>query len=177
MGTFAFMSCGDNNNANKDDSVEVAQEQNENNTAVTEDGSEFMTMAASGGMMEVQLGTLAQQKATNPKVKDFGKMMVDDHTKANEELKALAAQKNITLPQTLSEKHQKHVDDLSAKTGKDFDEAYMDLMTSDHKEDIDEFKEAADDAKDTDIKAFAQKTLPVLQKHLDAAQSIKDGLK
>jgi len=128
-------------------------------------------------MMEVQLGKLAQEKAQSKSVKDFGTMMVEDHTKANDELKTLAAQKNITLPATLSDKNQKHVDDLNSKTGKDFDKAYMDLMVDDHKEDVDKFKDASQNVPDSTIKGFAAKTLPVLQKHLDAAQAIHKNLK
>ena len=104
-------------------------------------------------------------------------MMVKDHTKANEELKSLAAQKNITLPATLSDKHQKHVDDLNDKTGKDFNKAYMDLMVDDHKEDVDDFKDAAENVPDSTIKGFAAKAVPVLQKHLEAAQAIQKNLK
>ncbi len=173
--TLGFISCGDGN-ANKEDSVENAQDVNEDKKGMEEDASDFMTKAASGGMMEVQLGQLAQQKAQHSRVKAFGAMMVEDHTKANEELKALAAQNNVTLPQTMSEDHQKHVTELSEKTGKEFDEAYMEMMVKDHKEDIDHFKEAADDVKNPAIQGFAQKTLPVLQKHLDSAQAIKDAV-
>ncbi|MFC5410028.1 DUF4142 domain-containing protein [Larkinella bovis] len=164
-----------NSTSNKD-SAEQAEEANEMKNA-PEDDSEFMVKAASGGMMEVELGNLAQQKAQSKAVKDFGAMMVSDHSKANEELKALAASKNLTIPATLSDDHQQHVNDLSKLSGAEFDKEYVKMMVDDHKEDIDLFKEASFDAKDADIKAFAGKTLPTLQKHYDAVKAIQDGMK
>jgi putative membrane protein len=162
---------------NQEDSVETAQNTNDSVATVTDKTSEFAIEAASGGMMEVQLGQMAQQKAQSKRVKDFGSMMVNEHTKANDELKSLAAQKNITLPTALSEKHQKHVDDLSGKTGNDFDKAYMDLMVEDHEEDVEKFQDAAQNLPDSTLKSFAAKTVPVLEKHLQAAKAIHDNMK
>ncbi|MGA0557333.1 DUF4142 domain-containing protein [Larkinella sp. VNQ87] len=173
LSAWTFQSC--NSNSNKD-SAEQAEEVNEAKNK-PEDDSEFAVKAASGGMMEVELGKLAAQKAQSPQVKDFAAMMVTEHSKANEELKALTATKNITIPATLSEDHQKHVDDLSKLSGAEFDKEYVKLMVDDHKEDIDLFKEASFGAKDADVKAFAGKTLPTLQKHYDAAKAIQDGMK
>lgn len=172
-----LQSCSNGMSDNKEDSVDSTQEQNENKPTVSEDASDFMTKAASGGMLEVQLGQMAQQKAVNQRVKDYGLMMIRDHTKGNDELKALATQKGISIPQTLSDDHQKHVDDLAKQNGNDFDKAYMDLMQSDHKEDIDEYKDASEKVEDADIKAFATKTVPMLQMHLDSVNAIKNSLK
>ncbi|NEM96214.1 DUF4142 domain-containing protein [Pontibacter burrus] len=166
----------------KKEPVEEAQEANERAFEDTpqeetkDDLSEFMTKAASGGMMEVELGKLAQQKGQHADVKNFGQMMVTDHTKANDELKALAAAKGIMLPDSMGSDHMDHVRNLRDKTGADFDKAYMNLMVDDHKDDIDEFEEAARDLHDADAKAFASKTLPVLQKHHERAKQIKDML-
>lgn len=166
----------------KTEPVEEAQEANERAFEDTpqeetkDDLSEFMTKAASGGMMEVELGKLAQQKGQHADVKNFGQMMVTDHTKANDELKALAAAKGIMLPDSMGSDHMDHVRDLRDKTGADFDKAYMNLMVEDHQEDIDDFEEAARDLQDADAKAFASKTLPVLQKHHERARQIKDML-
>ena len=154
------------------DAVEKAKDINENNKTVKEDDAKFMTKAASGGMMEVQLGQIAQQKAKDQRVKNFGAMMVRDHTKANDELKALAATKNIALPTALSDDHQKHVNDMEKMTGADFDKHYISMMVDDHKEDIGDFEKASGSAADADIKAFASKTLPVLRTHLDSANAI-----
>jgi putative membrane protein len=132
----------------------------------------FVTKAASGGMLEVQLGQLAQQKAKSQRVKDFGGMMVTDHSKANDELKGLAASQNVIIQTSLLPEHQKHLDMMTKMSGADFDKHYMDMMVSDHKEDINEFKKESNNSKNEAFKSFAAKTLPVLQKHLDSAQAI-----
>jgi putative membrane protein len=138
---------------------------------------DFVMEAASGGLMEVTLGKLAESNAASAQVKEFGRMMVTDHSKANTELKAVAAKKNLAVSPTPLEKQQKKIDDLKTKKGADFDKAYVDLMVDDHKEDIDKFKDEAEKGNDTDIKAFAAKTLPVLNKHLEHIQKIQDGMK
>ena len=178
-GISVMAACNNGTNDNTADSVDSTQAINDSTNVVSSDANDFITEAADGGMMEVQLGQMAMQKGVNKGVKDFGKMMVDDHTKANDELKQIAQQGGIAIPQTLSDKHKKDVDDLGQKTGKDFDKAYMDLMVSDHKDDIDEFKKAADnnDIKDMAIRNFASKTVPTLQMHLDKAQAIQNTLK
>lgn len=145
--------------------------------AVGTDDAKFAVAAANGGMAEVELGKLAQQTAANSKVKDFGAMMVSDHTKANNELMALAKSKNITLPTTINADEQKTKDDLSKKTGADFDKAYVSNMIDDHKKDIKDFEDASKNCKDADLKAFAAKTLPTLKMHLDAIQKIHDSMK
>src|SRR5215831_7338714 len=93
-------------------------------TPLGKDDSEFATKAATGGMMEVQLGQIAQGKAANQRVKDFGNMMVQDHSAADDELKKLASAKNLTLPVDLTDKQKKEIDDLNKKSGADFDKAY-----------------------------------------------------
>ncbi len=138
---------------------------------------DFIMDAASGGMMEVELGKMASTSAASAKVKEFGRMMVTDHTKANTELKSVAAKKNVTVPATPAEKHQNHINDMKAKKGADFDKDYVDMMVDDHKEDISKFEDESKNGKDPDVKAFATKTLPVLQKHLKSIQAIQDGMK
>ncbi|WPU95716.1 DUF4142 domain-containing protein [Mucilaginibacter sabulilitoris] len=145
--------------------------------AVDKDDAKFAVAAANGGIAEVELGTLAQQKAVNQKVKDFGGMMVSDHSKANEEMKALAKSKGITLPTKIDSDEQKVKDNLSSKSGADFDKAYVDNMIEDHKNDIKEFEDATKNLKDPDLKAFAVKTLPTLKMHLEAIQKIHDTMK
>lgn len=172
----AFTAC----NSNKtEDSKEVAEEQNEANldTTALEDDSEFAVAAADGGMMEVKLGELAKTNAASADVKKFGEMMVTDHSKAGDELKALATRKNITLPAALSDDKQKKYDDFAQKKGKEFDKAYVSFMVDDHKEDISEFEEAAKDAKDPDVKAWAEGKLPTLKHHLETAEALHDKVK
>ena len=135
----------------------------------------FMTKAASGGMMEVQLGQLAQDQAQNQRVKDFGAMMVRDHGKANDELKSIASSKNVTLSDSLTSEHKHHVTDLQKKKGSAFDKAYMSMMVKDHQKDIQEFEKASNNLSDGEVKAFATRTLPVLKTHLDSATAINKG--
>jgi putative membrane protein len=168
------------NSVEKADSANEAKQEvmPESNTGVADEASSsFLVDAANGGMAEVELGKLAQEKATNPQVKEFATMMVNDHTGANAEAKALAAKKSITLPADVTEGKKETASDLSKKTGKDFDKAYMERMVKDHKETIDLFEKASNNVKDADVKNFADMTLPKLRTHLEKAQSIEDALK
>ena len=135
----------------------------------------FWSNAARGGMAEVELAKLALQKSTNADVKKFAQMMVTDHTKANEELKALATKKSITLPTDLGS-HKSTLDDLNEKTGAEFDKAYVEAMVDDHETDVDLFEDNADNS-DADIKAFATKTLPTLKSHLQMIKDIQAKMK
>lgn len=139
---------------------------------VDDETKTFVKKAANGGMMEVELGKLAQQNAKSQRVKDFGSMMNTDHTNANNELKSLALMKHLDIPADLEPKDKKHVEMMSKMKGAEFDKMYMDMMVNDHKEDVAEFKKASEGLKDADIKNFAGKTLPTLQKHLDSANAI-----
>lgn len=141
-------------------------------TSVTTAGpDDFMKAAAQGGMAEVEMGRLAASKAADPEVKKYGQMMVDDHSKANAELKTLAGKKNVTLPADLGS-HQATVDKLKGLSGADFDKAYVSAMVDDHEEDVGEFQSQADKSADADVKAFAAKTLPVLKNHLETIRTI-----
>lgn len=135
----------------------------------------FAKEAASAGLMEVELGNLAQQNAANPRVKNFGQMMVRDHTTANDELKRIAMAKNMMLPDSMMKKHRDHVESMRKMTGKAFDNHYMDMMVKDHTEDVQKFEKASTGATDTDLKAWAGKTLPVLRTHLDSAKAINQS--
>jgi len=147
------------------------------NNVSSNDDSDFMKEAAVGGMAEVEMGKLAATKAASPDVKKFAQMMVDDHTKANNDLKALATKKGMTLPTDLDSSHKSTMDDLREQAGADFDKAYVEEMVDDHEEDVSKFEDEAKNATDPDVRAFAQKTLPVLQKHLDAIKSIQAKMK
>jgi putative membrane protein len=166
-------------NAAPDTTVARDNDMNNNNTTATldENTRTFMTKAAGGGMMEVELGQLAQQNAKSDRVKNFGQMMVRDHSQANDDLKAVARQKNVTLPETMPAEHQHHKDDLSKKKGAEFDKAYMKMMVDDHKKDIDAFEKASKDASDPDVKNFAAQKLPTLRMHLDSAKAIHEDMK
>ncbi len=139
--------------------------------------AQFAFKAASGGITEVALGKLAEQKGQNLRVKNFGMMMVKDHSKVSNKLLALAKSKNINLPTTPGAADQKIIDELSKKSGEDFDKTYVADMINDHKNDIEEFHYASENCSDPDLKAFAGKTLPVLKNHLDAINTIHDSMK
>jgi putative membrane protein len=132
---------------------------------------DFMMKAAVGGMAEVELGRMAAQKAVNSDVKTFGKHMVDDHSKANDELKQLASQKSVTLPTEVDAKHKETMDRLSKLNGAAFDNAYVSEMVKDHTEDVSEFEKEANQGQNSDVKAWAANTLPTLRNHL---QMIRD---
>ncbi|GAB4020425.1 DUF4142 domain-containing protein [Spirosoma koreense] len=178
VSTLSFQACSSKKSeSERTDSVETADSANEAKadagTGQDEDSNEFAVKAANGGMLEVELGRLAQEKAASKDVKDFGAMMVKDHSKANDELKSIAATQNITLPSTLGEDEQKHVNDMAKLSGAEFDKKYVSMMVDDHKEDIDLFKKTAEDDKTNPaVKSFASKTLPTLQKHMDAISAI-----
>lgn len=138
--------------------------------------AEFAVAAADGGMLEVALGKLAEKKGTTNSVKKLGTQMVTDHSKANMELKALAADKHIVLPENMSDKCQKKVSDLTEKNGKDFDKAYADLMVSDHKDDIDDFKKESEKGNDAQFSAWAKNKVPVLEHHLMMAEETQKKL-
>ena len=132
----------------------------------------FMDKAAQGGMAEVEMGQLAEQNGGSQNVKDFGKRMVDDHSKANDQLKQLASQKGVTLPTGLDAKDEATKNRLSKLQGAAFDKAYMKDMVMDHKQDVAEFKKESMSAHDSDLKSWAGQTLPTLESHLQQAEKI-----
>jgi len=144
---------------------------------VTKDDADFIISAADGGMLEVELGRLAQTNAASQGVKDFGNLMIRDHSKGGDEIKSLVSSKRVVLPAALSNDHQKKVEELQKKKGAEFDKSYIDFMVGDHREDIRAFEKAAKDAKDPDIKAFANNHLPMLHQHLDSAEKLLRKLK
>jgi putative membrane protein len=168
------------------DSVENAQKANEarNEATLPENAekkadydAEFLTKAASGGMLEVELGKLVQERGTMAEAKNFAQQMIDDHSKANNELMVLAQRKHITLPTMMGSDQQDVYKDVEEKTGATFDREYIHEMRQDHEEDVKEFTKAAAQAADPDIRAFASRTLPVLQRHLEMVTKIETSLK
>jgi putative membrane protein len=134
------------------------------------DSSKFATNAAQGGMAEVELGRLATQRAGDPSVREFGARMVADHSRANSELKSIASQKGIKLPADLSSEQKSEMDKLAKMSGAEFDKEYMSTMLKDHQTDVKDFQTQSESGNDPEIKAFAGKTLPTLQQHLQMAQ-------
>jgi putative membrane protein len=141
------------------------------------DDKKFAKDAALGGLTEVELGKLAAQKASNDAVKQFGQRMVDDHSKANEQLKQIAGKSNIEVPAALDSKHQSRVDKLAKLSGPAFDKAYVKDQLKDHERDVDDFKSEAQNGSDPNVKQFAMQTLPTLQEHLSAVKDLKKTVK
>jgi putative membrane protein len=180
----ALMAC--KNNQSNQDSVKIAKESNKDKVdsastlpdttattmAVEKADANFAVEVANGNMIEVQLGGLAKTKSVSDRVKSFASMMITDHMKISEDLQKIAASKNITLPQELSNEAKKDINKLSKKEGAAFDRSYINMMVADHKKDLTKFEKAANDCKDPDLKNFIVQTLPVLRKHLDSAQAI-----
>lgn len=169
---FMFAACGQQKDK-QEDSKEIAEDQNKekfNNTDI-EDDTEWVVAAADLSMAEVEISKLALERATTPAVKEFAQTMVTEHGKANDELKNLASQKNISLPATLSDKNQKKLNDLREKSGKDFEDAYTECMVKDHKEAVDKFKKQAEKGEDADIKSWAAGKVATLEHHLEMAKA------
>jgi putative membrane protein len=131
----------------------------------------FVVNAAKAGLAEVELGRLAARVASSDQVKQFAQRMVDDHSKGNEELKALAQQKNITLPTDLDPQDKALHDRLSKLTGEAFDGEYMRTMVMGHAAVANEFRMESRTGTDADVKAWASKTLPTIEDHLRQAQA------
>jgi putative membrane protein len=167
---FTFAACESKNKP--EDTKEVAEDQNEAKFEDTEieDDTQWTVAVADLGMLEVQLSKLALERSTTPAVKQFAQTMVDDHSKANDELTALAGQKNISLPAALSDKSQKKYNDLLEKTGKDFEDAYTDCMVKDHKDAVDKFKKQAEKGEDAELKSWAAGKVAALEQHLEMAK-------
>lgn len=141
--------------------------------SLTASDKKFVTEAAEGGRMEVELGELAQQKAQSDAVKQFGKRMADDHGKASRELADLASSKRVQLSDKPSSMAQREKDRLSKLSGAAFDREYVKMMVKDHEKDVAAFKRESQQAKDPDLKAWAGKTLPTLEDHLQMIKRVQ----
>lgn len=177
---FLAVSCG-NSSQNKDgvDSAMNVNDRKANDSMLTisKSDADFMVAAANGGMAEVSAGKVAKEKATNSSVKDFGAKMVDDHSKINNRLKALADSLNITLPTTVDKDAQSMIDKLNSTAVKDFDGDYMEMMVKDHNEDVDDFQKASKSISNPGIHNFVMETLPILLEHQQMAKQIDGALK
>ena len=135
--------------------------------------SSFVSEAAGGGMAEVELASLAINRSQNPEIKNFAKRMIEDHSKANDELKPIAASKSLILPKEVGARERALSDKLSKLSGAEFDKEYVKAMVEDHEQDVKAFQTQAQDGTDAEIKAFAARTLPVIREHLQMIQNIK----
>ena len=141
-------------------------------TAHANQDEHFVHDAAADGMMEVELGRLAAERAASADVKAFGQRMVTDHSKANQQLMQIATTKGITLPKALPADKQRERDMFARLSGAEFDRMYTDHMLKAHKKDVAEFEKQAEKGTDPALRTFAQQTLPTLREHLTLAESL-----
>ena len=139
----------------------------------------FVNGAARSGQLEVALGKLAAEKASSEEVKKLGQQMADDHAKANEELIALAKAKDIDIEKAQAS-GTKRAEGLTQKfsklEGAEFDRAYIGVLLKEHERDVKQFQAASEKASDEEIKAFAAKTLPTLQHHLEMVREAQSKI-
>ena len=145
-------------------------------STVSSDDREFMNKAAHAGAAEIAAGKMALSKTENSEVKQFAQRMIDDHTKASDELKELAKNKGVTLPTEPDDEQKEKAAELKELSGDEFDAEYMEAQINDHETVIDFFQDEADDGSDKDVVSFATKTLPTLKSHLEMAENINDNL-
>ncbi len=168
-----LLACQNNNNQSQQSNTDESMNNSQNKV---DKDIDFLNKAKQGSMMEIQLGKLAEQKGQSAAVRNFGRMMVTDHSKADSSLNSLAQQNNIMLDQNLNEDKQEDINDLAKLSGKEFDKKYVNMMVDDHQEDVDNFKDEVDDASSPQVKQWASSTLPVLEKHLSKIKEIKQNM-
>lgn len=151
--------------------IQAAAQQMPGSSSLSASDRRFLMRAASGGMLEVELGRLAADKGTSQNVKDLGQRMVDDHTKSNDRLKQIAEQKSVTLPSDMNATDRAMVERLSKLSGDQFDHAYVRHVTKDHKDNLAEYRKESESGSDPDIKAFATETIPTLNEHVQMAEN------
>jgi putative membrane protein len=139
------------------------------------DDAEFVKAAASGGMLEVELGRHASKNAANAEVRAFGERMVADHGAANRELEGIARRAGLAVPTDMQEEHREMAERLTALRGAELDRAYMDAMVKDHDHDVDEFEKQAEQGT-TEVDRWAARTLPTLQAHLAQAEAVSERI-
>ena len=153
-------------------SLPSGEKQGKDKDAKGGDDTTFVMKASASDMAEIALGKLAQKKAGSDEVKSFAKHMVDDHTKSSEELKMIAKRKGFALAKELDGHHKEMMEKLSKMSGADFDKAYMSGQVKAHEEAIKLFRKQAKSGEDGDLRAFANKTLPVIEGHYKQAKQI-----
>lgn len=139
--------------------------------------SQFVTTAARNNQLEIELGQLAAQKASNEKVQELGQKLVQHHREATEKLTSIASKKNIEVPQTLSENQRSEVAQFRELSGSEFDRRYTSRLVDEHKKDIQRFEQQVNQGSDPEIREFARNTLPTLREHLQEAQQLQQSLK
>lgn len=177
VSVFVLGACGNPTDRRAaDDAVDQARQVNDTTAMVNSDDMEFAIQAADAGLAEIELGKLAMERASDQRIKEFAQRMVNEHEQANDELLAIAARHNITLPPVGGEDQIDKQRDLREKTGEAFDREYMELMVADHDDVVSLFEDASSDVRNSDLQAFAAKTLPSLKRHAEEARTLRDSI-
>jgi putative membrane protein len=155
----------------------AAQEAKKEKSALQKQDTKMMREIAQADLAEVQAGKLAASKASSAEVKKFAQHMVDDHGKHLSEARAMAKTKGLQLPSAPAKKHQQAMKKLESASGAEFDKVFMQQMVKDHEDALKLVRNTAKNAKDPQLKADAQKTAPVIEKHLEEAKRIAASLK
>ncbi|NDP28835.1 MAG: DUF4142 domain-containing protein [Flavobacterium sp.] len=174
---FTMNSC--KNEPKHDDPVATTENQNETKFESKDiaDDSSFLGEAAEIHIFEIEVGKLAQKKATNPEVKKYADMMVADHSKSLEELKAVASKKTISLPTDITEERREKYDELNKKMGAEFDKKYIDLMTEGHEKAVDKMTKISQQVSDEDVKLWASRQIDAMITHHNEADKLKKKIK
>ena len=158
----------------QDSAQQPSQQQTQGAASSSQSGDQqFIMETAQGNQAEVQAGKLAAQKASDPGVKRFAQKLVDDHTKANQQLQSLPGANQALQSASPPDDKRQEIDQLSGLSGKEFDRAFIDQMVQDHEKAVSKFQEVASSATDPQVKQFASQTLPTLQKHLEQAKALQ----
>ena len=170
LGLALILACGVNaQQAQKNQADNRARDKDDLSNVSDQD---FVLRVAMGNMAEVELGRLALKQTKNADLRKFAQRLVDDHSKANQELAKIASSKGIALPRQVGKEQRETATKLAKMRGADFDRAFATDMVEDHKKDIALFEHEAKNGKDKAIKAWAEKTLPTLKEHLKMAQDL-----
>ena len=164
-----FLACQNRNSYNQSGTDSTLSN---NKSSVSED-SDFLKEANQDDLLQIQLGQMAEQKAQSKDVRNFGKMMVRDHTQADSSLVQLAQSNNIHLNPNLNDDKKDEISDLAELSGKKFDEEYVDKMVDAHKDAVDNFKDEAQNASSPQVRQLASNTLPTLETHLNKIKLIQ----
>jgi putative membrane protein len=156
--------------------TESLQQPDNEVTEVIENDADFLADAAELNIMQIEIGKLAQKKGISPEIRNYGKMLVDDHTKSMEELKQLANKNTITLPSESTDMDDAVFVELNEKSGADFDKTFAEIMADDHEKAMDKMTEISQKASDNDIKIWASRQVIALTTHFEAAKKIKGNM-
>jgi putative membrane protein len=173
----AFAACNDTKTSESTTDTSTVSQVTTDTMGASKTSNEFVTVTAQNGMAEVEMGKQAQSNGGSQDVKDFGKTLETDHGNANAALTAVANEENIQLPTAMTDDHQKHLSEMGAMKGKDYDKHFIDMMIDSHGKSIERFKDAAANNANAKVKDFAAKTLPTLEAHLAKAKAIKSKMK